>query len=160
MYAISPLEWPGFNVAFLFSLGLTLLLTLAAALYGKRRPLGQPMSWGQSMVASVYVFATMFLAYGVVPNQWLLHVQNGKKWRADKILLGPGGFFKPKVLGGHFPFTINYLQVGDIVVTLIYVFFLGLHIYMWTWWQKRHKPKKAAGELPVSTFGRPLVRKG
>ena len=160
MYAINPLKWPGANVAFLFSLSLTLLLTLGVVIFGKRRPLGQPLSWGQSMVASVYVFATMFLAYGVVPHQWLTHVGNEKKWRADKILLGPGGIFKPKVLGGSFPFTINYLQVGDIVVTMIYVFFLGLHIYMFTWWQKRHNPKKGAGEVAVSTSGRPLLRKG
>jgi hypothetical protein len=160
MFAINVLKWPGFSVAFLFSLGLTLLLTFAVIPFGKRRPIGAPLSWGQSMFAAMYVFAVMFLAYGVVPNQWLLHVQNEKKWRADKLLFGPGSILKPKAFGGHFPFTINYLQLGDALVTIVYVVFLALHVYMWTWWQKRHKPKPGAGELAVSTFGRPLVRKG
>jgi hypothetical protein len=154
------LKWPGFNVAFLFSLGLTLALTFAIIPYGKRRPAGAPLSWGQAMVGAVYAFAVMFLAYGVVPNQWLLHVGSGKGWRGDRIVFGPGDILKPKVLGGPFPFTINYLQVGDAVVTVIYVFFLGLHVYMWSWWQNRHKPKAATKELAVSAFGRPLLRKG
>jgi hypothetical protein len=42
---------------------------------------------------------------------------------------------------------------------LIYAFFLGLQIYMWHYWQSRGK-KKTVPELPASSYGRPLVKKG
>jgi len=157
MLAIDILKWPGMNQAFLFSFAITLVLTALVPLYAKRRPLGTPVSWGEAMAGAVYVFFVMFLAYGVVPHQWLVHVQNELGWRSDKPFLGPGAIFKSKANGGHFPFDINYLQIGDILVTGIYGFFLGLQIFMWGWWQKRGK--KASTELEQSTYGRPLVKK-
>ena len=75
----------------------------------------------------------------------------------NKMLYGPGDIFKSQAKGGSFPFDINYLQVGDILVTGIYGFFLGLQIYMWSWWQKRGKATST--ELEQSTYGRPLVKK-
>jgi hypothetical protein len=155
--AINPTKWPGMNEAFLTALIVTVLLTLAVVPYGKRRPVGKPLTWGEAMAAAVYAFFVMFLAYGVVPHQWLTHVQNEKGWRADKVVNGPWGILKSKSRGGPFPFDINYLQVGDAIVAGIYVFFLGLQIYMWSWWQKRGRAKRA--EVEVSTYGRPLVRK-
>ena len=78
-------------------------------------------------------------------------------WRADKPLNGPWDILKSKSHGGHFPFEINYLQVGDAVVVGIYLFFIGLNVFMWSWWQKRGK--KAGTEVATSTYGRPLVKK-
>ena len=46
----------------------------------------------------------------------------------------------------------------DIIVIVIHAFYIGLMIYLFSWWQKRGET--AAKELPVSTYGRPLVRKG
>ena len=40
----------------------------------------------------------------------------------------------------------------------IYVFFVGLNVFMWGWWQKRGK-KVASTEVATSTYGRPLVKK-
>jgi len=157
MLAIDILKWPGMNQAFLFSLALTLVLTGLVFLYGKRRPLGTPVSWGEAMAGSVYAFFVMFLAYGVVPHQWLVHVQNELGWQSDKMLNGPGNIFKSQAKGGSFPFDINYLQVGDIIVTMIYGAFLGLQIYMWSWWQKRGQTKST--EIEQSSYGRPLVKK-
>jgi hypothetical protein len=160
--AIDILKWPGMNVAFLTALIVTLGLTFAVIPFGKRRPIGKPISWGEAMLGSAYVFLVLFLAYGVVPNQWLLHVQNGLGWRADKIVLGPGQILKAQSTCnpecGQFPFTINYLQVGDAIVTMIYIAFLGLQIYMFSWWQKRGK-KAPSTEVETSTYGRPLVKK-
>jgi len=34
--------------------------------YAKRRPVGTPLTWGESMVAATYVFFLMFWVYGVV----------------------------------------------------------------------------------------------
>lgn len=158
MLAIDILKWPGMNMAFITSFVVTMLLTLAIVPIAKRRRPGTPLSWGEAMLAAVYSFFVMFLAYGVVPHQWLTHVQNELGWRADKPFLGWGDFLKAKSKGGSFPFEINYLQIGDMLVVGIYGFFLGLQIYLWGWWQKRGKAVKST-ELAMSTYGRPLVKK-
>jgi hypothetical protein len=160
MLAIDILKWPGMNQAFLFSFFLTLLLIGAAVLYGKRRPADKPTSWGEAMAGSAYAFFVMFLAFGVVPHQWLTHVQNELGWQSGKPFLGPGGIFKSQAAGGSFPFDINYQQIGDILVTGIYGLYLGIFIWIFVWWQKRGAVQAAPKELPTSTFGRPLVKKG
>lgn len=158
MLAIDILKWPGMNMAFIFSFVVTMLLTLAAVPYAKRRPKGTPLAWGEAMLASVYVFFVLFMAYGVVPHQWLTHVQNELGWRADKPFLGWGDFLKAKSRGGNFPFEINFLQVGDVLVVGIYGFFLGLQMRMWKFWQTRGDAKPST-DLATSTYGRPLVKK-
>jgi hypothetical protein len=158
MLAINITKWPGMNQAFLFSLFVTMALTLAVIPFGKRRKVGTPISWGEAMVASTYAFFVMFLAYGVVPHQWLTHVQNELGWQSNKLLLGPGNIFQSQAAGGSFPFDINYLQVGDAIVAGIYAFFLGFQIWLWSWWQKRGTAP-ATTEIATSTYGRPLVRK-
>lgn len=157
MLALAITKWPGMNQAFLFSFILTVVLTLAVIPVAKRRPVGKKVSWGEAMFGATYAFAVMFLAYGVVPHQWLTHVQNELGWRADKMLNGPWDILKAKSRGGNFPFEINYLQVGDAIVVGIYLFFIGLNVWIWSWWQKRGK--KASTEVATSTYGRPLVKK-
>ena len=156
--AIDVLKWPGMNVAFILSFVATIVMTLAVIPYGKRRPPGTPMSWGQAMLAATYVFWVFFLAYGIVPHQWLTHEQNELNWRADRI--GVGHNESAEVLTvSVLPFDITFQALGDIITVVIYGLFLGLQIFIWSWWQKRGKAKPPA-ELPTSTFGRPLVRKG
>ena len=149
---------PGMNQAFLVSLGAALLLTFAAVPYGKRRPIGTPFTWGESMLAAVYVFATMFIAYGIVPDRWIQHSDKNLHWSKQKLLFGPFDLLKPKAYGGHFPFTLSYQEVRDVVVVLIHVLFFGLQIWVWHWWQSRGKVAPST-EIETSTYGRPLVRK-
>ncbi|MGD9704921.1 MAG: hypothetical protein AB7Q42_05545 [Acidimicrobiia bacterium] len=158
MLAINITKWPGMNQAFLVSFLVTMALTLVVIPFGKRRKVGSPLTWGEAMFAATYAFFVMFLAYGVVPHQWLTHVQNELGWQSNKPVLGPGGIFKSQAAGGSFPFDINYLQVGDALVAGIYGFFLGLQIWMWSWWQKRGATTTTT-EVATSTYGRPLVRK-
>jgi hypothetical protein len=159
MLAINILQWPGFNQALILAILVLVALIVGAVLYGKRRPVGKPISWGEGMLAATYVFFAMFMAYAVVPNQWLLHAQNGLGWRSDKKVYGPGNIFQAQSLGGSFPFEINYLQVGDAIAAGIYIVLLGVQLYLLSWWQRRGKAKPSA-ELATSTYGRPLVRKG
>jgi hypothetical protein len=158
VFALNLLKWPGMNQAFIASLIATVIMTVAIIPYAKRRPLGTPFSWGEAMLGSTYAFLVMFFAYGIVPHQWLVHVQNELGWRKDKPFFGPWGVFRSQASGGWFPFDLNYEQVGDIVATLIYVVFLGLQIWVWGFWQKRGK-SAASTEVAVSTYGRPLVKK-
>ena len=46
----------------------------------------------------------------------------------------------------------------DIIVVLIHVYFFGLLIFIWGWWQKRGDGT-ARKEIETSSYGRPLVKK-
>src|SRR5262249_27061250 len=121
-------------------------------------------------IAATYVTALLFVAYGVVPHQWLTLASNTFKWRSDKIGIPVGGiaigshhlFSKPYLLfpkgipltHGHFIITAQTVQ--DIIVTGIYGALVGGNVWFWLWWQKRGK--EPAAEVETSAFGRPLLR--
>ena len=157
MLAIDILKWPGMNQAFLFSFFLTLVLIGLIIVVGMRRPADRKATWGEAIFGATYVFAVMFIAFGVVPHQFIDHADKNLGWSRDKLIFGPGGILKPESAGGWNPITLQYEAVRDVVVVLIHVYFFGLMLFIWSWWQKRGdvKPK----ELPVSTYGRPLVKK-
>jgi hypothetical protein len=152
------LQWPGVNQAFLFSLFVSSALALLAVPYAKRRPVGTPTSWGEAMLAAVFAFGVMFIAFGVVPHQWIDHADKELGWNRQKLIYGPGDVLKPEVLGGRFPFTISYEAIRDTVVVLIHVWYFGLTIYLWKMWQSRGD-KKPGTEVATSSYGRPLVKK-
>jgi len=132
----------------LVALGLAVAVVLVVA---RRRPVGAPVTWGEAMAAATYAFFVMFLAYGIVPHQWLAWADNELNWRADKILYGPCDLL------AKLPFTLTYQVIRDVIAAGIYVVFLGGQMYLWSMWQARGKTKPA--ELPVSSYGRPLVKK-
>lgn len=144
---------------------LVVVLGVAVCLYiGSRRPIGTPVTWGEAMVASTFVFALMLVAYGVVPNQWLTFADKELLWRPDKLLVGisSGGVVwgnGAKSLGGSGRVLINYQAIRDIVATVIYVVFLGGQMYLWSKWQKRGRRKPGDVEAAESRFGRPVLRK-
>ena len=138
-------------VAFVVSLVALGLAVGAIVAYARRRQPGAVLTWGEAMAAAAYVFFVMFLAYGIVPHQWLAWADNELNWRADKILYGPGDII------GKLPFTVTYQVLRDLVAAGLYVVFLGGMMFLWSMWQARGKAKPA--ELPVSSYGRPLVKK-
>jgi hypothetical protein len=150
-------------VAFVTALLLTVVLVAIAMFYGSRRPVGQPITWGQAMLASIYVFFVTFWAYGMVPHLFLTWADNELKWRPDNLVYqywGVLGFLKPQTAGGWFPMTLTMQAVRDLIVVGIYVLFLGFNMYAWSWWNNRQKRSdEKAKELETSDFGRPLVRK-
>ena len=158
MIAVDILRWPGMNQAFLFSFIVTNLLAYLVVVVGKRRPVDRKATWGEAMFGSAYVFFVIFLAFGVVPHQFIDHADKELGWRKDKLLNGPFDILQAKAYGGNFPFTLSYEAVRDIVVLVIHGFYIGLMIYLFVWWQKRGE-KAAAKELETSTYGRPLARK-
>ena len=111
------------------------------------------------MLASVYAFGVMFLAFGVAPHQWIDHADKNLGWTKDKIIYGPFGILKPQSAGGWNPITLQYEAVRDIVVVLIHVVFFGLIIFIWGWWQKRGQRAATTTEVATSSYGRPLVKK-
>ena len=159
LIAIDILKWPGVNQAFLFSFLLSTGMALAAIPYAKRRPKGTPVSWGEAMLAAVYVFGVMFMAFGVVPHQWIAHSDQNLEWTKSKIIYGPFDLLKPKANGGNFPFTASYEAIRDTVVVVLHVWYFGLILVLWRVWQGRGDAKPST-EVATSTYGRPLVKKG
>ena len=130
----------------------------AILLYGRRRPIGAPLSWGEAIASATFIFALMFWAYGVVPHQWLQYANNELGWTPAKPLLTTGQF---EVFNSPMPpFNVDYEKLRDVIVVLIYGFFLTAHVAMFAIWQDRGKraEKKAQAELEPSTYGRPLVK--
>jgi hypothetical protein len=146
-------------VAFTLSIIITLVLAGAIVAYSKRRPAGQPHTWGEAMVGATVVFFLMFWAYGVVPHQWLQWAENELNWRSDKFFWGPGGFLKPQTEGGWNPLTLNYQHIEHIIAVVIYGVMLGGNIWLWSVWQNRGKAQAEAAPAR-SAFGRPLVKEG
>jgi hypothetical protein len=139
-------------VAFIFS---CIVLAVACAVvpwFAKRRPPGTPLTWGEAMVAALYVFFVMFLAWGIMPHQWLSYADNALHWRKDKILVGPGSAVY-KVT----KFTVSYEALRDLVAVLLYGITLGGMIALWSIWQNRGKEKPK--EIPTSAYCRQLVKK-
>lgn len=139
-------------VALIVSLILTFAMAGGVFVYGTKRPVGKPVTWGEALLAGTYIYALLFLMYGVVPHQWLTLADGPLEMRKDAILAGPGstGFLK------DLPFSITKQTVRDLVVTTIYIVFFAAQIAGWTLWQNRGKTKPVA--IETSTYGRPLVK--
>ena len=131
----------------------------AMVAYGKRRPVGAPLSWGEAMLAATLAFALMFWAYGVVPHQWLTYAGNELNWRPDQDVAGPKLPFTGNegVIEYLLPFSVNYETLNHIGAVVIYGVFLAMHVAAWSIWQNRGKAKPL--EL-TSSYGRPLVKQG
>jgi hypothetical protein len=160
-------------VAFIVSLLITGAMIATLILVARRRPVGQPLTWGEAFVAATFVFALLFVAYGVVPHQWLAWADGELAWRKDflGVPVGPLTFIgnldggdAHTVLedgisfGGRGQVLITKEAVRDIIASLIYVVFLVMHALGWLWWQRRGARAAQKPELETSAYGRPLVR--
>ena len=121
----------------------------AVIVYGRRRPVGAPVSWGQAMLAATFAMFMFFWWYAVIPHQWLTWASAELGWTVDNILMEPNSFQ---------PLTINMQAIRDIVVVLIYGVGIALHVGVWALGNDRAKPRPVV--VPASRYGRPLVKKG
>jgi hypothetical protein len=121
----------------------------AAVLYGRRRPVGAPLSWGEAMAAAVFAMFMFLWWYGIIPHQWLTYAEGELSWRPDNLIVEPTG---------NVPITISYKTLADLIAVAIYGLGLTLHIGIWAVWNDRGKKKEEV--VPASRYGRPLVRKG
>jgi hypothetical protein len=136
-------------VAFISTLVVGFAGLIAVLLYGRRRPVGAPLSWGQGMAAATFAMFMFLWWYGVIPHQWLTWGESELNWRSDRLLFEPTG---------NQPLTVSYQTLRDIIAVGIYGVALALHVFLWAWWNDRGKARPVA--VPASRYGRPLVRKG
>ncbi|MEZ5259433.1 MAG: hypothetical protein R2705_21895 [Ilumatobacteraceae bacterium] len=83
--------------------------------------------------------------------------RQGLGWDRANIIYGPFDILKPDSLWRLEPDHAAVRGRATIIVVLIHVYFFGLLIFIWTWWQKRGD--NVTKELPTSSYGRPLVKK-
>jgi hypothetical protein len=169
-------------VAFYGSL-LALIASVGAIMaYGKRRPIGTAVTWGESIAAALILFWIMFLAYGIVPDVFLKWADGQSlNWRSDSVGIPAGKlhdflskdadnfwynhennvlFPKGISIGGRGRILVSKQTVRDILAANIYIVFLGAHMKLWAMWQRRGKKAAELAKLePTSSFGRPLVKK-
>src|SRR5581483_9500447 len=121
-------------------------------------------TWVEAFGGAIGVFAILLLAYAVVPHEWLTYANSYLQWGDSSKFIFRSTEDMLWILPWHWPFDFNYPALRDIVVTGIYLLFLGLNLKMWVMWQKRHE----VGEAPApvegaparrSRFGRPLRAK-
>jgi hypothetical protein len=122
---------------------------------------GVPATWAECYAGAVGVFALFTLGYAIVPHEWLEFANAKLDWGDTTKFVFQSN---EKILGFipiNYPFNLDFPAVRDIVVTVIYVVFLGLNLKVWVMWQKRHEVKAEptgddATPARRSRFGRPL----
>jgi hypothetical protein len=157
----------GFPVRLEFYVSLIVLIAGVAVCFwfGRRRPPGTPLTWGEALVGGTFVFALMLVAYGVVPNEWMKWADNQLLWRPDKLWLAissKGVQFGNTAaqIGGRGRITVTLQAIRDIVAATIYIVMLGAHAALWIAFQKRSREAVPAGEVErTSMFGRPVVKR-
>jgi hypothetical protein len=153
-------------VAFIASLLITGLMTGIVLVFARRREPGRPLTWGEAFIGATFVFALLFMAYGVVPHHWLAWADNELNWRKDSIGIptGPIPGIKNHTLFedgltffGRGRILVTKEAVRDLIGTLIYGVFIVAHVLGWLAWQRRGQKPEAA--IETSAYGRPLLRK-
>ncbi|MYH87495.1 MAG: hypothetical protein F4125_02530 [Acidimicrobiaceae bacterium] len=84
-------------VALTLSVIVTLAGTAGILAYAKRRPPDAPHTWGEAMFGAMFVFFLLFMAYGVVPHQWLTWAENELAWRSDNFSSAGVAFSSPNL---------------------------------------------------------------
>ena len=97
--------------AFFFALFLSIGSSAAFYLWARRRPVGQPLTWGEGFLGALAVFAYMIVIYALLPNAWLQWTTGALRWRSDKtgIPLGPLHHWRVDAFGHHI-FSLNLLR--------------------------------------------------
>ena len=148
-----------FSTRYIVAVVLQGVILIPFFVYAHRRPVDATLTWGEAMVAAVYVFFVLFWAYGVVPHEFLNWADSELAWRPDKKVIGPEGtwaqwwsFWK------KIPLTIHKQVFRDLIAVLIYVYGLGMLMWAVAFWNDRaKKATEAAAVVKVSQYGRPLV---
>jgi hypothetical protein len=133
-----------------------LLLMVASA---KPRDPDEEATWAECIAGAVGVFALMALAYAIIPHEWLTFANADLEWGESSKFVWTSSEDILGFIPIHYPFNLDFPALRDIVVTLIYVVFLGLNLKLFVMWQQRYQvPAETDQAAPsrLSRFGRPL----
>jgi len=145
-------------VAFITSIVVLLLMSGVTLYVAWDRPQDARLTWGEGMVGAVWVFMILVMMFGVVPDQWIRWADTDLGWSTDTFFYQHAN---NDYLGAFIRFDIHMQAVRDVIVVIIHVVFLVALPPAVLAWQKRG-PARSLGqprtEIPISDFGRPLVK--
>ena len=130
----------------------------------KPRDPDEPATWAECIAGAVATVALMALGYAIIPHEWLTFANAQLEWGDSSKFVFTSRMDILGFIPIHYPFSLDYPAVRDIVVTMIYVVILGLNVFLFSKWQKRNEVPAEAPDEQVrrSRFGRPLrvMRRG
>jgi hypothetical protein len=156
-------------IAFLASVIVDVGLIVLTFAYLRRRPHDQKLTWGEAFGGATFVWAILLLTYAIVPHQFITMCDKDFGWRSDTFGIPTGPFWNLPGIRRHNLWAngvtfmgkgrllVNQQTVRDIMVSGIYIVGLVAHGTLWVKAQTRGQ--KGAEVVPVSPYGRPLVRK-
>lgn len=142
-------------VALVTSILITGLMVYSVIVYGRRRPIDRPTSWGEAMLGAAFVFMLFLMIFGVVPDRWIRLTDNEWGWSVERMFFTEGQFIDGDPITFP-PMRMDLKKVSDIVVVIEHIVALAGLPFLWLWWQKRDEKKPVVE--PVSDFGRPLMK--
>lgn len=147
-----------FSIRYVLMTALFMLFLIPGFWVAKNRRPGTPLTWGEAMVAALYVFFLIVWIYGVIPHEFLTWADAELSWRNDQKIIGPeGAWAQWWSFWEKIPLTVNKESVRDVVAVLLYVIGLGGMIWVWAAWNNRAKAAEQAALPKSSTYGRPLL---
>jgi len=136
---------------------------LMLVLSRKPRDPERPATWAECFAGAVGAFALFALAYAIVPHEWLTFANAQLEWGDNSKFIFTSEDDILGLINIHYPFSMDFPALRDIVVSGMYAQFLVLNILLWVKWQKRFEVKEAPTEETAparrSRFGRPLKRR-
>lgn len=129
----------------------------------KPRDPERPATWAECFAGAVGAFALFALAYAIVPHEWLTYANAQLEWGDNSKFIFTSDDDILGLINIHYPFSMDFPALRDIVVTGMYAQFLVVNVLLWVKWQKRFEVKEAptaeAAPARRSRFGRPLKRR-
>ena len=162
MLAINILKWPGFNQALILSIVVLVALIAGAVLYGKRRPVGKPLSWGEAHARRDLRLLRHVhgLRRGPEPVARCTR-RHGLGWRTDKKVYGPGDILQAQSPRRQLPVrrstTCRSATPSPRRSTSSS---WACRSTSSSWWQTSGQGQAERRARRRPTYGRPLVRKG
>ena len=111
-----------FSARYISSVVVFMVLLLPFFSMADCRTRGESLTWGEAMVAAVYVFGLLFWLYGVIPHEYLNWADSELSWRPDKKVIGPEGTWTwlSEGLWTSIPLTIHKQIFRDVIAVLLY----------------------------------------
>jgi hypothetical protein len=119
----------------------------------KGRDPEDPATWAECFAGAIGVFALFTVAYAIIPSEWLNYANSYLQWGdTSKFVwtIHEQMLFFPV----HWPFSLDFPSLRDIVTVVIYVAVLGVNLKLFVMWQQRHQVK----ETPATDEGTPARR--
>jgi hypothetical protein len=95
----------------------------------------EPATWAATISGALLVWVLLILGYGVVPHEWLTFSSAYLDFGKNTFALQQNQIV---------PFDVSREAVAHVIVTGIYVFVLGVNVFLFAKWQDRKVAEPAA----------------